>query len=145
MNIKLIKLLGINCGVYAILSEATEIINVIKDVFSSDVDLPLCVSVIDKEGLELFSTSNCPDMIQDTFVLGLMAYEEMNEHIRTRSVDDVDVMIYRIKEETFIVAPIIKELFLVATSDLNKLGHVLPLLEGLRGQIAFKLSLLDKN
>lgn len=124
------------------MSQATEIINVIKDVFG-EVDLPLCVEVLDSEGLELFSTSNCT--MDDTNILGIMAYEHMNEQIKSRSQDDVDLLIFRMKKETFIIAPIIEDLFLLARSDLSRLGHITPLLDGLRSQIAFRIAQLTRR
>ena len=51
-------------------------------------------------------------------------------------------MVFRIELDTFFVAPIVEDLFLLAKSDLNRLGHVIPLLEGLRKQIAFKIAQL---
>jgi len=123
------------------MSEAQEVIEVIKDVFG-EVDLPICVVVVDNEGLELFSTSNCPG-VEDTNILGIMAYEQMNEQIKGRLDKSIDLMIFRIEQETFFVAPIVNDLFLLARSDLKRLGHVTPLLEGLRSQIAFKIAQLS--
>jgi hypothetical protein len=122
-----------------ILSQATEIINVIKDVFGKE-ELPICVVVLDSEGLELFSTANCT--MDDTNILGIMAYEQMNEQMKSRLDNDIDLMIFRINQITFFVAPIIEDLFLLARSDITKLGHITPLLDGLRSQIAFRITQL---
>lgn len=124
------------------MSEAQQIISVIKETFGQ-ADLPICVVVVDSEGLELFSTNNCPE-VQDTNILGIGAYEQMNEQIKSRLDKDIDLMIFRIDQDTFFVAPIIEDLYLLAKSDLNRLGHVIPLLEGLRKQIAFKISQLKE-
>ena len=123
------------------MSEAQQIISVIKETFGQ-ADLPICVVVIDNEGLELFSTNNCPE-VEDTNILGIMAYEQMNEQIVSRLNKEIDLMVFRIEHDTFFVAPIVENLFLLAKSDLNRLGHVIPLLEGLRKQIAFKIAQLN--
>ena len=124
------------------MSEAQQIISVIKETFGQ-ADLPICVVIVDTEGLELFSTNNCP-AVEDTNILGIEAYEHMNEQIKGRLDKDIDLMIFRIDQDTFFVAPIIENLYLLAKSDLNRLGHVIPLLEGLRKQIAFKISQLKE-
>ena len=124
------------------MSEAQQIISVIKETFGQ-ADLPICVVIVDSEGLELFSTKNCPE-VEDTNILGIMAYEQMNEQIRSRLEKGIDLMVFRIDQDTFFVAPIIEDLYLLAKSDLNRLGHVIPLLEGLRKQIAFKISQLKE-
>lgn len=124
------------------MSQATEIINVIKDVFG-EVELPICVVVLDSEGLELFSTANCT--VDDMSMLGIMAYEELNSQIKNRMDSDIDLMIFRIKTETFFVARIVEDLFLLARSDLARLGHITPLLDGLRSQIAFRINQLKKG
>jgi len=122
------------------LSEAQQIISVIKETFGQ-ADLPICVVVVDNEGLELFSTKNCSE-VEDTNILGIMSYEQMNEQILSRLNKAIDLMVFRIDQDTFFIAPIVENLFLLAKSDLNRLGHVIPLLEGLRKQIAFKISQL---
>lgn len=128
------------------MSEAQEIIAVIKDVIG-EVDLPICVAVIDNEGFELFSSSGCTHMegAGEMNVLGIMAYESINEQVTGRTSNSVDLMIFRVGAETFFVAPVIEDLFLVANSDLTRLGHILPLLEGLRTQMAFKIDRLRKG
>lgn len=125
------------------MSEAQEIISVIKETFGQ-ADLPICVVVIDSEGLELFSTNNCPQEIEATNILGIEAYEKMNEQIKSRLEKDIDLMVFRIDLDAFFVAPIVEDLYLLAKSDLNRLGHVIPLLEGLRKQIAFKIAHLTE-
>ena len=52
----------------------------------------------------------------------------------------IDLMVFIIVNNTFFIAPIVENLFLLAQSDLNRLGHVIPLLECLRKQIAYKIS-----
>ena len=64
------------------MSEAQQIISVIKETFGQ-ADLPICVVVVDSEGLELFSTNNCPE-VEDTNILGIGAYEQMYEQIKSR-------------------------------------------------------------
>ena len=125
------------------MSEAQQVISVIKETFGQ-ADLPICVVVVDNEGLELFSTKNCSG-VEDTNILGIMAYEQMNEQIMSRLEKGIDLMVFRIDQDTFFVAPIVENLFLLAKSDLNRLGHVIPLLEGLRKQIAFKISHLQEE
>lgn len=120
------------------MSEATQIITVIKETFGH-ADLPICVVVVDNEGLELFSTKNCSG-VEDTNILGIMAYEQMNEQILNRLNKGIDLMVFRIEQDTFFVAPIVENLFLLAKSDLTRIGHVIPLLEGLRKQIAYKIA-----
>ena len=119
------------------MDEAQQIISVIKETFGQ-ADLPICVTVVDSEGLELFSTKNCS--VEDTNIFGIMAYEQMNEQIQSRMRKGIDLMVFRIENDTFFIAPIVENLFLLAQSDLNRLGHVIPLLEGLRKQIAYKIS-----
>lgn len=121
--------------------DAQQIISVIKETFGQ-ADLPICVVVVDSEGLELFSTKNCSD-IADTNILGIMSYEQMNEQIVSRLKKNIDLMIFRIDQDTFFIAPIVEDLYLLTRSDLNRLGHVIPLLEGLRKQIAFKIAQLN--
>lgn len=116
--------------------DVSEIIKVIKDVFG-EIELPICIVVLDSEGLELFSTANCPSE-EATNVLGIMAYEQMNEQIKGRLNNDVDLLMFRIASESFFVAPIVEDLYLLARTN-RVITHITPLLEGIRSQIAFRI------
>ncbi|MHA2362625.1 MAG: hypothetical protein ACXAC7_01610 [Candidatus Hodarchaeales archaeon] len=125
------------------MSEAQEIISVINDVIG-DVDLPLCIVVQDSEGLELFSTVNCPETGAYN-ILGIMAFENIKEQILSRTQKNIDLLIFKVEEENYFIAPVAADLYIVANADTNRLGHVLPLLDGMRSQISFKIQQLRRS
>ena len=123
------------------MSEAQEIISVINSVVG-EVDLPICLLIIDSQGLELYSSKNCSEESLDTNIFGIMAFESINEQIAARSKKNVDLLIFKVEDQNFLIAPVAEDLFLVANTDFTRLGHVLPLLEGMRSQMSFKIQLL---
>ena len=123
------------------MSEAQEIISVINGVVG-EVDLPICLLVIDSQGLELYSSKNCSEESVDTNIFGIIAFENINEQIIARNKKTVDLLIFRVEDQNFLIAPVAEDLFLVANTDFTRLGHVLPLLEGMRSQMTFKIQQL---
>ncbi|MFX0121771.1 MAG: hypothetical protein ACFE9A_20435, partial [Candidatus Hodarchaeota archaeon] len=66
---------------------AKRTIKVVEKVFDSKyVDIPLCISIITDEGLELYSTTTCdPSEMESINILGLVAFEELKSSFNART------------------------------------------------------------
>jgi hypothetical protein len=125
-------------------SEAQKVISVLEKVFG-DSELPLCMAVMDKEGLELYSTRNCSaDEVASINVLAIDAFDGLTASLKGRVKANIDTMLFRSEEKEYFVAPVGKTLYLCAISAIGKMTHVIPLLDGLRAQTKYELSKLDQ-
>jgi hypothetical protein len=123
-------------------SEAQQVIKILKNVFG-DSDLPLCMAVMDSQGLELYSTRNCSaDEVASINVLAIDAFDGLTSSLEGRVSASVDTMLFRSEEKEYFVAPIGETLYLCAISVIGKMAHVMPLLDGLRAQTSYELSKL---
>ena len=88
-----------------------KIIEVVKNVFGN-VKLPLRLSIMDSEGLELYSTAAPNEMdVNSTDVLGILAFEELTKSISSRG-QEIDTLIFRTKTHEYFIAPITQGIFL---------------------------------
>ncbi len=124
------------------MSEAQQVIKVLERVFG-DSDLPLCMAVMDNQGLELYSTRNCSEEeVASINVLAIDAFESMHRSLEGRVEAKVDTMLFRSEEKEYFVAPVGRTLYLCAISGIGKMSHVVPLLDGLRAQTRYELAKL---
>ena len=121
---------------------AQKAIEIVSKVFESKVDIPLCISVVlASEGLELYSTKTCdPQEIETVNVLGLIAFEELKSSFNARTNEEINILIFRTANRECYVAPVAKDIFMVATANPGAVGAVMPLLDGLSAQVAFEIS-----
>ena len=70
------------------MSESQEIIQQIEAVFGN-ADLPVYVSVISSDAMELFSTKDIPAEEQSANILGIMAFEELTNQLKTRTKKEI--------------------------------------------------------
>ncbi|MFW9990645.1 MAG: hypothetical protein ACFFD4_01170 [Candidatus Odinarchaeota archaeon] len=125
-------------------TEAHEVIRQVKKVIG-DVDIPLCVSILDHEGLEMYSTRNCSaEDIESTGMLGIMAFDGLVNSLKRRSDKKVEMLIFRTEEgDEYFITPVSDNAFMAAVSQKGKIGSVIPFLDGLSRQIRYALSKLD--
>jgi hypothetical protein len=116
----------------------------VKKVFG-DVDIPLCVSILDHEGLEMYSTRNCSEEdIESTGMLGVMAFDGLVNSLKRRSDKKVGMLIFQTDEgNEYFITPVSDHIFMTAISRTGRIGSVIPLLNGLSRQISYELSKLD--
>jgi hypothetical protein len=124
---------------------AQKAINVVVKVFDSkNVEIPLCISIISGDGLELYSTSTCdPDQMETVNILGLIAFEELKTSFHDRTNEEINVLIFRTSNKECYVAPVAENVFLVAAALPGTVGNVMALLDGLSAQVSFELGKLD--
>ncbi len=124
---------------------AQKAINVVVKVFDSkNVEIPLCISIISGDGLELYSTSTCdPEQMESVNILGLIAFEELKTSFHDRTNEEINVLIFRTSNKECYVAPVAENVFLVAAAQPGTVGNVMPLLDGLSEQVSFELGKLD--
>ena len=124
---------------------AQKAINVVVKVFDSkNVEIPLCISIISGDGLELYSTSTCdPDQMETVNILGLIAFEELKTSFHDRTNEEINVLIFRTSNKECYVAPVAENVFLVAAASPGAVGNVMPLLDGLSAQVSFELGKVD--
>lgn len=124
------------------MSESREIIEQIEAVFGN-VDIPLCISVISSDAMELFATKNCPSEDEGSAnILGVMAFEELKNALKRRSDKTVDMMVFRAGSREFFITPVASELFLFAQCEPGSVANVMTLLDGLSTQIRHRISKL---
>ena len=126
---------------------AQKTIDVVANVFKSEMEIPLCISVVlASEGLDLYSTQTCdPAEMEAITVLGLIAFEELKTSVNTRTSENIDILIFRTGSRECYVAPVSDDIFLVAAASPGAVGSVMPLLDGLTAQVKFKLAELKKG
>lgn len=120
------------------MSKAQKIIGVLNDVFGES-ELPLCVSVLDDEGMELYSSKACSSQDASTKVLGLIAFEELTKSLSKRSHISVDMLYFRTGDYDYYVYPVGEAIFLCAVYPVGKVGQVMSFLDGLGAQISHAL------
>ncbi|UCE13818.1 MAG: hypothetical protein JSV04_01260 [Candidatus Heimdallarchaeota archaeon] len=126
---------------------AQKAINVVEKVFESkNVEIPLCISIISEDGLELYSTATCdPAEMESINILGLVAFDELKSSFHDRTDQEINILIFRTADRECYVAPVATNIFMVAISTSGKVGNVMPLLDGLSAQVKFELAKLDKE
>ena len=126
---------------------AQKAIDVVVKVFDSkNVEIPLCISIISGDGLELCSTSTCdPDQMESINILGLIAFEELKTSFHDRTSEEINALIFRTKKKECYVAPVGENVFFVAAASPGTVGNVMPLLDGLSAQVTFQLAKLSKG
>lgn len=122
-------------------TEVRKIIQQVKKVFGN-VDIPLCVSILDHEGLEIYATKNCSEEdIESTGMLGIMAYDGLVDSLARRAKEkNVGMLIFRTDEEEYLITPVGKNMFMAAICSPGEIGNVIPLLDGLSRQIRHELT-----
>ncbi len=125
---------------------AQKAITVVKKVFDSKyVEIPLCISMITSEGLELYSTATCdPTEMESINILGLVAFEELKSSFNERTDEEINILIFRTLTKECYVAPVAEDIFMVAAAAPGAVGNVMPLLDGLSEQVKFELAKLEK-
>lgn len=125
---------------------AQKAISVVEKVFNSKyVEIPLCISIITGEGLELYSTATCdPAEMESINILGLVAFEELKSSFNARTEEDINILIFRTAKKECYIAPVAIDIFMVAAAVPGAVGDVMPLLDGLSAQVRFELAKLEK-
>lgn len=123
---------------------AQKTINVVEKVFDSkNVEIPLCISIITGEGLELYSTATCdPAEMESINILGLVAFEELKSSFNDRTQEEINILIFRTAKKECYIAPVADDIFMVAAATPGAVGNVIPLLDGLSAQVSFELAKL---
>lgn len=123
---------------------AQKTISVVEKVFDSKyVEIPLCISIITGEGLELYSTATCdPAEMESINILGLIAFEELKSSFNERTEEEIDILIFRTPKRECYIAPVGEDIFMVAAAAPGAVGNVMPLLDGLSAQVTFELAKL---
>ncbi|MHA2225746.1 MAG: hypothetical protein ACXAC8_11110 [Candidatus Hodarchaeales archaeon] len=126
---------------------AQKAITVVEKVFGSNgskVDIPLCISIVSGDGLELHSSATCdPDEMESINILGLIAFEELKSSFNARTDEEINILIFRTANRECYVAPVAANIFMVAVSSPGTVGNVMPLLDGLSAQVKFELAKLE--
>lgn len=124
---------------------AQKAINVVEKVFDSKhVEIPLCISIITGEGLELYSTATCdPAEMESINILGLVAFEELKSSFNERTQEEINILIFRTHKKECYVATVAEDIFMVAAAMPGAVGDVIPLLDGLSAQVSFELAKLN--
>lgn len=125
---------------------AQKAISVVEKVFDSEyVEIPLCISIITGEGLELYSTATCdPAEMESINILGLIAFEELKSSFNERTEEEINILIFRTPKRECYIAPVAEDIFMVAAAISGAVGNVMPLLDGLCAQVSFELANLEK-
>ena len=126
---------------------AQKTIDVVSNIFKSDLEIPLCISVVlASEGFELYSTQTCdPSEMEAITVLGLIAYEELKSSFNARTDEHINILVFRTDARECYVAPVSDDIFLVAAATPGTVGNVMSLLDGLSTQVKFSLAQLTEN
>ena len=125
---------------------AQKAIDLVEKVFDSkSVEIPLCISIVSSDGLELFSTNTCnPEEMESVNILGLIAFEELKSSFKSRKSENIDILIFRTANKECYVATVAENIFMVATALPGTVGNVMPLLDGLSVQLMHELTKLGK-
>lgn len=125
---------------------AQKAIHLVEKVFDSkSVEIPLCISIVSSDGLELYSTKTCnPEEMESINILGLIAFEELKSSFNSRTSEDIDILIFRTANKECYVAAVAENIFMVATALPGAVGNVMPLLDGLSAQLMHELTKLEK-
>ncbi|NHJ02453.1 MAG: hypothetical protein EAX86_09985 [Candidatus Heimdallarchaeota archaeon] len=125
---------------------AQKAINLVQKVFDSkSVEIPLCISIVSSDGLELFSTKTCnTEEMESINILGLIAFEELKSSFNARTNEDINILIFRTSNKECYVAPVSENIFMVASASPGAVGDVTPLLDGLSAQVMHELTKLNK-
>ena len=126
---------------------AQKTIDVVSNIFKSELEIPLCISVVlASEGFELYSTQTCdPSEMEAITVLGLIAFEELKSSFNARTDEHINILIFRTDARECYVAPVSDDIFLVAAATPGTVGNVMSLLDGLSTQVKFSLAQLTEN
>ncbi|MFX0121204.1 MAG: hypothetical protein ACFE9A_17590, partial [Candidatus Hodarchaeota archaeon] len=77
-------------------------------------------------------------------ILGLVAFEELKSSFNARTEEEINILIFRTPKKECYVAPVAKDIFMVAAAMPGAVGDVMPLLDGLSAQVSFELAKLEK-
>jgi hypothetical protein len=126
---------------------AQKTIDVVEKVFDSkNVEIPLCISIVSEDGLEVYSSKTCnPEEMESINILGLIAFEELKSSMHGRTNEDINILIFRTAKREFYVSPVASNFFMVAAAGHGTVGNVMPLLDGLSAQVKFELEKLEKG
>jgi hypothetical protein len=126
---------------------AQKTIDVVSNIFKSELEIPLCISVVlASEGFELYSTQTCdPSEMEAITVLGLIAFEELKSSFNARTDEHINILIFRTDTRECYVAPVSDDIFLVAAATPGTVGNVMSLLDGLSTQVKFSLAQLTEK
>ncbi len=125
---------------------AQKTIDVVEKVFDSkNVEIPLCISIVSDDGLELYSSKTCKaEEIESINILGLIAFEELKSSFHKRTEEEINILIFRTANRECYVAPVASNVFMVATATSGTVGSVMPLLDGLSAQVKFEIAKKSK-
>lgn len=126
---------------------AQKTIDVVEKVFDSkNVEIPLCISIVSEDGLEVYASKTCnPEEMESINILGLIAFEELKSSLHGRTNEDINILIFRTAKREFYVSPVASNFFMVAAAGHGTVGNVMPLLDGLSAQVKFELEKLEKR
>ena len=121
---------------------AQKTIDVVEKIFDSqNVEIPLCISIVSEDGLELYSSKTCqPEEMESINILGLIAFEELKSSFNERTADEINILLFRTPNRECYVAPVASNIFMVAAAAPGTVGNVMPLLDGLSAQVKFEIA-----
>ena len=121
---------------------AQKTIDVVEKIFDSqNVEIPLCISIVSEDGLELYSSKTCqPEEMESINILGLIAFEELKSSFNERTEDEINILLFRTPNRECYVAPVASNIFMVAAAAPGTVGNVMPLLDGLSAQVKFEIA-----
>ncbi len=110
-----------------------EIIKIFNSVFSG-IDLPACISLVDNDGLLIYTVGECADQwfLESMFSYLIMSFESTREKLKLTN-EDLDSLVVTTKEKVFSVDDISGkfDLYMIIQTSPNLMSKVLPFLKNI--------------
>ena len=110
-----------------------EIIKIFNSVFSG-IDLPACISLVDSDGLLIYSVGECEDqwVLESLFSYLIMSYESTREKLKLTD-ENLDSLVVSTKKKVFYVDDISGnfDLYMILQTSPNLMNKVLPFLKNI--------------
>ena len=110
-----------------------EIIQIFNSVFSG-IDLPACISLVDSDGLLIYSVGECEDqwVLESMFSYLIMSYESTREKLKLTD-EYLDSLVVSTKKKVFYVDDITGkfDLYMILQTSPNLMNKVLPFLKNI--------------
>ncbi len=110
-----------------------EIIKIFNSVFSG-IDLPACISLVDSDGLLIYSVGECADQwsLESMFSYLIMSFESTREKLKLTD-EFLDSLVVATKIKVYYVDDISGELdlYMIIQTSPNLMNKVLPFLKNI--------------
>ena len=110
-----------------------EIIKIFDSVFSG-IDLPACISLVDADGLLIYSVGECEDqwVLESMFSYLIMSFESTREKLKLTD-EFLDSLVVSTKKKVFYVDDISGkfDLYMILQTSPNLMNKVLPFLKNI--------------